>query len=113
MADVVNPQAVDAITLTNSKSWHDVHMGVAAGMAESHATTIAALNQTYVSSMGSLNKRIVEQDIAESVAQRLTGGAGQAAVQSDQVSALANNLIQLAASVAEMKAVLDAIAAKP
>lgn len=111
MADVVDPQVGDAVARTNVKSWHDVHMGIAAGMAESHATTIAALNQTFVANIASLQKRVVEPDIEQSIAARLFGGAGQAAVQSDQVSALANNLAQLAASIAEIKQVLGAVAA--
>ena len=112
MAEHVNPQVTDAITQTNVKTWHDVHMGVAATMAESHATTMAALNSTFVANMGSLQKRIVEQDIAESVAQRLTGGAGQSAVQGDQVSAIANSLALLTTVVADMKQVLGAVAEK-
>ena len=112
MADDVNKQVTDAITQTNVKSWHDVHMGIAAGMAESHATTIAALNNTFVSSITSLQKRIVEPDVAQAISERLLGGAGQSAVQSDQVSAIANSLALLTTVVADMKQVLGAVAEK-
>jgi hypothetical protein len=109
----VSPQVVDAMTTTNVKSWHDVHMGIAASMAESHTTTMAALNQTFASTMGSLQKRIVEPDVSQAISERLIGGAGQSAIQSDQVSALANNLAQLVTQFADMKVILNAIAAKP
>ena len=119
----VSAQVTDAVTQTNVKSWADGHMGVALGMAESHAsvvasmnkshaTTMAALDQSFASSMGSLGKRIVEPDVSQAISERLIGGAGQSAVQSDQVSALANNLAQLVTQFAEMQTVLNVIAAK-
>lgn len=112
MAEDVNKQVTDAITQANVKSWHDVHMGVAASMAESHATTMAALNSTFIANMGSLQKRIVEPDVAQAISERLIGGAGQSAVQSDQVTALAAQVAELATAVAAMKAVLQAVADK-
>lgn len=108
----VNKQVTDATTQTNVKSWHDVHMGIAASMAESHATTMAALNQSFAESMSSLGKRIVEPDVAQAISERLIGGAGQSAVQSDQVSTIANNLAQLTTVVADMKQVLGAVSEK-
>ncbi len=123
MPEVVSPQITDAITGTNVKSWHDGHMGVALGMAESHAEVVASMNkshaatmagldQSFASNISSLGKRIVEPDVSQAISERLIGGAGQAAVQSDQVTAIANNLAQLSAVVAEMKQVLAAVAAK-
>ena len=112
MADEVNKQITDAVTETNVKSWHDVHMGIAASLAETHATTVAALNQTFVAIMGSLQKRIVEPDVAQAISERLIGGAGQSAVQTDQVTAIAGQVAELATAVAAMKGVLDAVANK-
>jgi len=109
----VNAQIVDAMTGTNVKSWHDVHMGVAASMAESHATTMAALNTTFVANMGSLQKRIVEPDIAQSVAERLTGGAGQSAVQGDQAASLAGIVQQLGAAVAGLQQIVKTAQTTP
>ncbi len=108
----VNEQVTDATTQTNVKSWHDGHMGVALSYAESHAAVMASMNQTFATVMGSLQKRIVEPDVAQAISERLIGGAGQSAVQSDQVSAIANNLAQLTTVVADMKQVLAAVAAK-
>lgn len=120
----VNSQVTDAITMTNTKSWHDGHMGIALGMAEthattvgsmnkSHATTMAALDQTFVASMGSLGKRIVELDISQSVAERLTGGAGQAAVQGDQSAALASTIDQLGAAIAALQQIIKGAQTTP
>ncbi len=109
---VVNDQVTDATTQTNVKSWHDVHMGIAADMAATHANTMAALNQTFAAAMGSLQKRIVEPDVSQAISERLIGGAGQSAVQSDQVTALAAQVAELATAVAAMKAILQAVADK-
>ena len=119
----VSAQVTDSVTQTNVKSWHDGHMGVALGMAESHAsvvasmnkshaTTMAALDQSFAASMGSLGKRIVEPDVAQAISERLIGGAGQSAVQSDQVSALATQIAELAAVVAALKASFGAVVKK-
>ncbi len=112
--DTVNKQVTDATTQTNVKSWHDGHMGVALGMAESHAAVVASMNkshaavmsgldQTYATAIGSLNKRIVEPDVAQAVAERLIGGAGQSAVQGDQAASLANILTQFGSVVAALE----------
>lgn len=111
--DEVSKQVTDAVTQTNVKSWADVHMGVAASMAESHATTIAALNSTFVASMGSLQKRIVEPDISQSVAERLIGGAGQSAVQGDQAASLAGLIQQLGSAVAGLQQIIKAAQTTP
>ena len=113
MAEVVNAQVTDATTQTNVKSWHDGHMGVALSMAESHATVMASMNETFAAAMGSLQKRIVEPDVAQAISERLIGGAGQSAVQGDQAASLAGLIQQLGAAVAGLQQIIKAAQTTP